>query len=206
MALATDAGSRVVCVTATRGERGTPDPREWPPERLAATRTAELARCLEILGVTEHRWMGYRDGECAAAEEADAIAQLCEVVEEVRPDTVLTFGPDGITGHPDHQAVSAWAAAAFAKAAPRGARLLHAAVAAQWEQRWSALHERFDVYLPGYPVTVPEAALAIDLTLDEALAERKVRALMAQETQTSAIVAAVGIETYTAWVSREAFR
>ena len=36
MAMARDAGSRVVCVTATRGELGTPDPQAWPPERLAA--------------------------------------------------------------------------------------------------------------------------------------------------------------------------
>src|SRR6185369_15253236 len=51
MALARDNGQRVVCVTATRGERGTPDPVAWPPERLAEERTRELARCLSILGV-----------------------------------------------------------------------------------------------------------------------------------------------------------
>ena len=68
MALARDHGSRVVCVTATRGELGTPDPETWPPERLAAERTGELARCLAILGVTEHHWLGYRDGECAAVD------------------------------------------------------------------------------------------------------------------------------------------
>jgi LmbE family N-acetylglucosaminyl deacetylase len=43
MAMARDHGSRVVCVTATRGELGTPDPVSWPPHRLAATRTVELA-------------------------------------------------------------------------------------------------------------------------------------------------------------------
>lgn len=205
MALASDAGARVVCVTATRGELGTPDPVRWPPERLAEARTAELARCLEILGVTEHRWMGYRDGGCAAVEEAEAVVQLCEVVEEVRPDTVLTFGPDGITGHPDHRAVSAWATAAFRKAAQPRARLLHSAVSERWARQWSALHERFDVYLPGYPVTVADDALAVDLTLDRELVARKVRALLAQETQTGPIVEALGIDTYTAWVGNEAF-
>jgi LmbE family N-acetylglucosaminyl deacetylase len=205
MALASDAGARVACVTATRGELGTPDPERWPPERLATARTAELARCLEILGVTEHHWLGYRDGECAAADAAGAVDALCEVIDGVRPDTVLTFGPDGITGHPDHQAVSAWTTAAFTKAAPPGARLLHAAVAERWERRWSQLHERFSVYLPGYPVTVPEDALAINLVMDGALAGRKVQALLAQETQTGPIVAAMGIDAYTAWVSDEAF-
>ncbi len=120
------------------------------------------------------------------------------MIDEIRPDTVLTFGPDGVTGHPDHRAVSAWATAAFARAAPSGSRLLHSAVTDRWEQRWGALHERFDVYLPGYPVTTPEAALAVDLALDPELAARKVRALLAQRTQTAGIVDAMGIETYTA--------
>src|SRR5688572_31517072 len=68
MALARDNGQRVACVTATRGERGTPDPVAWPPDRLATERTRELAWSLEILGVHEHHWLGYRDGECAGAD------------------------------------------------------------------------------------------------------------------------------------------
>ena len=68
MAMARDNGQRVVCVTATRGELGTPDPVAWPPDRLAAERTREMARCLAVLGVREHHWLGYRDGECAAAD------------------------------------------------------------------------------------------------------------------------------------------
>jgi len=74
MALARDNGQRVVCVTATRGERGTPDPVAWPPERLAEERTRELARCLSILGVEEHHWLGYRDGGCAGADHDPAVA------------------------------------------------------------------------------------------------------------------------------------
>jgi LmbE family N-acetylglucosaminyl deacetylase len=205
MALARDAGSRVVCVTATRGELGTPDPREWPPDRLAAERTVELARCLEILGVTEHVWLGYRDGDCPAVDASDAVARLCEVIERVQPDTVLTFGPDGVTGHPDHRTVSAWAAAAFDRAAPPGARLLHSAYADRRTTRWAALDESLGVFGPGYPVTVPEDRLAVDLVLDPDTAARKVRALAAQATQTTGIIEAIGVDRYTAWVGDESF-
>src|SRR5918998_1048475 len=38
MAMARDNGSRVVCVTATRGELGTPDPAAWPPRRPVCRR------------------------------------------------------------------------------------------------------------------------------------------------------------------------
>jgi LmbE family N-acetylglucosaminyl deacetylase len=205
MALARDNGSRVVCVTATRGELGTPDPVAWPPERLAAERTVEMARCLDILGVTEHHWLAYRDGGCAAVPPAPAVARLCEVIEEVEPDTVLTFGPDGITGHSDHQTVGEWAATAFDRVAPRGARLLQAAIPDRRVIRWSAVNERLGVFDPGYPVPVPVGRLAVDLVLDPATVARKVRALAAQATQTTGLMGAMGLDTYTAWVSEEAF-
>ena len=205
MAMARDNGSRVVCVTATRGELGTPDPVAWPPRRLASARTGELARCLEVLGVTEHHWLGYRDGACATVRTSDAVARLCTVIERVAPDTVLTFGPDGFTGHPDHQAVSAWVAAAFDRAAPSGARLLHAAIAERRARRWRALNESLGVFLPGYPITAPAHRLAVDLVLDPDAASRKVRALAAQTTQTAALIASLGVDRYTAWVGDESF-
>ena len=205
MALASDLGSRVVCVTATRGEGGTPDPVAWPPERLAAERAAELARCLEILGVAEHHWLAYRDGECATVPTAEPTAQLADVIEQVRPDTVLTFGPDGITGHPDHEAVSAWATAAFARAAAPGARLLYAAVPEPRALRWKELNHDLGVYLPGYPVIAPSERLAVDLALDPDTASRKVRALTAQATQTAELIARLGVDRYTAWVGDESY-
>ena len=55
MARAVRNGSRVVCVTATRGEGGSMDEEKWPPEKIGEVRTKELERSLEILGVKEHR-------------------------------------------------------------------------------------------------------------------------------------------------------
>ncbi|WP_214368294.1 PIG-L deacetylase family protein [Pseudonocardia sp. H11422] len=205
MALARDNGQRVVCVTATRGELGTPGPVAWPPHRLAAERTHELARSLDILGVHEHHWLAYRDGECPEASTSDAVAHLCEVIDRVRPDTVLTFGPDGLTAHPDHQTVSAWTGAAFDQAAPPGARLLHSTLAERRAPRWSALTESLGIYPPGYPILTPADQLAVDLVLDPDVAARKVRALAAQATQTEGLIAALGVDCYTAWVGDESF-
>jgi LmbE family N-acetylglucosaminyl deacetylase len=205
MALARNAGLRVVCVTATRGELGTPDPATWPPHRLAMVRTGELARSLKILGVDEHHWLGYRDGNCLRVSVPDAVGQLCALIAKVRPDTVLTFGPDGQTGHSDHRAISAWATQAFDRAAPRGSRLLYSAVTDEWARRWSALSERFGVFAPGYPVTTPTGRLAVYLRLDADTTARKVRALRAQDTQTAGLVAAMGLDTYAAWVAEEYF-
>lgn len=104
MARAARAGDRVVCVTATRGELGSPDEARWPSgSALAEVRTAEMEAALEILGVHEHQWLDYPDGGCADVDQEEAVRRVAEIIEQVRPDTVLTFGPDGMTGHPDHQ-------------------------------------------------------------------------------------------------------
>jgi len=205
MAMARDNGQRVVCMTATRGELGTPDPVAWPPDRLAAERTREMARCLAVLGVHEHHWLDYRDGECAAAEPDGAVERLCAVIDDVRPDTVLTFGPDGITGHPDHCTVSAWTGVAFDRAAPPGARLLHAAVPAPRAERWDELNASLGVHLPGYPVVTPPERLVVDVVLGPEVADRKVRALAAQTTQTAGLIGMLGVDRYTAWVGEESY-
>jgi LmbE family N-acetylglucosaminyl deacetylase len=127
------------------------------------------------------------------------------VIEEVRPDTVVTFGPDGNTGHPDHRTVSAWATAAFDRAAAPGARLLHTVVTERWARRWKAVNERLGVFADGYPVVDLDGPLAVDLVLDADQLTRKVRALRAQATQTDGPVAALGENTYAAWVADEAF-
>ncbi len=205
MAMASDAGARVACVTATRGELGTPDPVSWPPDRLAAEREAELARSLSILGVTEHEWLGYPDGGCATVPPGEALTRLCDVMDRVRPDTVVTFGPDGHTGHPDHQTVSAWVRAAFSRAAPAGARLLQAAVTQRWARSWHALHQELDVFQDGYPSTVDDDLIAVDLMLDEPILDRKVRALAAQASQTTGLIERIGGQRYRRWVGQESF-
>jgi LmbE family N-acetylglucosaminyl deacetylase len=201
MAMARAAGSRVVCVTATSGERGTADPQV---DSLAAVRILELARSLEILGVVEHHALGLPDGGCADLDPAGPVARLAAILDEVAPDTVLTFGPDGITGHPDHRTVSAWTGAAVARTTPH-TRLLHAAVPAGHARRWAWLHERFGVYEEGYPVVCPVDRVALHLRLDDAVAARKVAALRAQASQTDGLVAALGVPAYTEWVREECF-
>ena len=70
------AGHRVAVVTATRGELGTDDPDAWPPDRLAATRERELAASLAAVDVTEHHWLGYRDGALSQVPARQAIRQI----------------------------------------------------------------------------------------------------------------------------------
>ena len=188
----TDAGQRVVCVTATRGEAGGTDP------DLADIRTAELDTALAMLGVREHHWLDYPDGGCASVDEEAAAVRLRAIVDKIRPDTVITFGPDGYTGHPDHQAVSRWVDLAVTP----DVRLLHAVSV---EHRVDpGLDEDYGVFELGRPRVCADDELAVLLHLDGALLDRKIAALLAQESQTAGLVAAVGLPRFRAWVATEA--
>jgi LmbE family N-acetylglucosaminyl deacetylase len=204
MAAAADAGSRVVCVTATRGELGAADPHQWPAPRLAAVRERELAGSLAALGVSEHHWLGIEDGTCATASPIGPVAALSRLIRAVAADTVVTFGPDGLTGHSDHRAVSRWTTQAWAVSGARG-RLLHVAATADFATRFRAVHERFNVFEPGFPVVTPPSDALVRLRLEGELLDRKVVALRAHASQTGELIAGMGEELFREWVAEESF-
>ncbi len=202
MAMAIDAGSRVVCVTATRGELGVTDPVRWPPEQLSAIREAEMAECLAILGVREHRWLDYADGGCAAVDLGEGSGRIADVLREVRPDTVLTFPPDGQTGHPDHIAVHHWADAAVRET---GIGTLHVVANTQsWLEEFLTQMAELNI-LMGAPPVPWSWPLSIDLALPPEIVERKDRALAAQISQTEWLREAMGLEAYQRVFSTERF-
>lgn len=189
-ALLTDAGHRVACITATRGEGGGD----------GDVRTVELEEALELLGVGEHYWLDYPDGGCADVDVLEAVSRIRSLVDEVQPDTVLTFGPDGFTGHPDHQTVSAWTDGALEG---YDARLIHAVSRERVMDQ--GLDEEFGVFELGRPRVCADDELALLLELTGTTLDRKVAALLRQESQTGALVEAVGLERFRTWVSSEAF-
>ncbi len=174
MALARDAGARVVCVTATRGERGTDDPQTWPPDRLAPVREKELERSMGILGVEEHRWLDHCDGELAEVPDEVGVAQLEEIIAEVRPDTVVTFGPDGMTGHSDHITVGRWATIA-ARRGEDGTRVLHAAADSGVMTDLEHHFQTFPIYDDDGPPTVSRDHAALVLELPSRSSSRRSR-------------------------------
>ncbi|MGH2539378.1 MAG: PIG-L deacetylase family protein [Actinomycetota bacterium] len=206
MAVGAAAGDRVVDVTATRGEGGSMDEGRWPPERMAEVRTAEMRRSLDILGVQEHRFLeGLVDVDMQTSLDASGAAQVLEVVREVQPDTMLTFGPDGMTGHEAHKDVSRWAAEAFAEAAKPGARLFTATVTARWAEIWLPRLEPFDIFLPGTPTIVPPDELAIEYALPDDVLDLKFRAIQAHESQVEGLVEVFG-DHMRDWMAAEYFR
>jgi LmbE family N-acetylglucosaminyl deacetylase len=119
LAASTARGVQVRLVCATRGEEG--DIRQSgvaTRETLGQVRYEELRRSCAILGLQAPLMLGYRDsgwGDSPAQYHPNAFVQappwrvVQRLVEEIRrfqPHIVLTFEPDGISGHKDHKAMS----------------------------------------------------------------------------------------------------
>ncbi|MFM2076425.1 MAG: hypothetical protein RJA49_315 [Actinomycetota bacterium] len=196
-------GDRVVVVTATPGEHGTDDPVTWPPERLAELRRRELRASLAALGVDELRMLGHEDGHCASHDATDEIAWH---IEDVQPDLIITFGPDGVTGHPDHRAVSRWTTDARAEVRP-GATLWYPTFAPDFHRRWGHLNEQVGLWADqAEPPCTPTSEIEHSLTLPDHLLDLKIAALRAHDSQTRPLVDLVGEANYREWWRTESFR
>ena len=115
-------GVETYLVTATRGERGryfSPD-RKSEPAEVGRMREAELRAAAAVLGVREVVILGYPDGAVDQIDAATAIAAIVLHIRRIRPHVVVTFGPDGAYGHPDHIAISQFTTAAVVCAADAG--------------------------------------------------------------------------------------
>lgn len=205
MASAIREGRRVVCVTATRGEGGSMDEEKWPPASMGEVRTRELRECLGVLGVDEHHFLDYIDGTCHKVDDEEGTGRIRAFVDDVQPDSVLTFGPDGMTGHPDHKAVSRWTTAAFDQAANDSARLYYSTQTPGWASRFVPVLNRFDVFGPGTPPITPIEELAIHFVLSGDLLDQKVAAIYKQISQVEHMIEAFGEEFFTEGMAEESF-
>ena len=119
-------GVEVYLLTATRGDSGRyrglrPGDNQHPgPSTLANIREAELRAAARALGVREVSLLDYLDQHLDRANPRDAVAAIAAHLRRVQPDVVVTFGPDGAYGHPDHIAVSQFTTAAIVAAANPG--------------------------------------------------------------------------------------
>ena len=106
-------GARVVLVSATRGEAGLAGVSAAETARI---REAELRAAARTLGAARVEFLDYVDGHLSQADPQEVVNRLTGLLEEEQPNAVITFGPEGISGHPDHVAVHQLVTQAFERA------------------------------------------------------------------------------------------
>jgi N-acetyl-1-D-myo-inositol-2-amino-2-deoxy-alpha-D-glucopyranoside deacetylase len=117
-------GAHVTLVTCTLGEEGeihVPELAQLAAaeaDQLGGYRIVELERACAALGVTDHRFLGgagrYRDSGMMGlptndhprafwqADLDEAAGMLFKIMQEVRPQVMITYDDHGFYGHPDH--------------------------------------------------------------------------------------------------------
>jgi len=114
LALLAGRGVEVNLITATRGEAGScGDPPMCKAEQLAEVRERELQCACSALGILPPVFLDYLDGDLAEVDEEEAITRITATAREIRPQVLLTWPADGLSGHADHIAVSRWTSQAF---------------------------------------------------------------------------------------------
>jgi LmbE family N-acetylglucosaminyl deacetylase len=106
-------GVHITLICATRGEAGIPG---MTPNAAADVREHELQNATKMLGIHDVWHMGYPDGGLSKIEPEAVISRLADAMRLLRPQVVITFGPDGISAHPDHIAIHHLTTAAFDRA------------------------------------------------------------------------------------------
>lgn len=121
LALLAAQGVRVQVLAATRGEGGScGDPPLCARDTLGALREEELRCACRALGIEPPRFLDYRDEALAAADEGEAVDRVLAVMRALEPEAVITWPRHGLSGHPDHAAVSRWATLAYGRAVTEG--------------------------------------------------------------------------------------
>ncbi len=131
IAQAATTGAYVVLVCATRGRfdarlvekapapggrnRHYSRPVVW--RNLDTVREDEMRRSVTLLGVRVLRMLDYAEEDLANVDFDELVSRIVEPIRMHRPEVILTFGPDGVSGDADHVVVGRAAAAAFDLAA-----------------------------------------------------------------------------------------
>jgi LmbE family N-acetylglucosaminyl deacetylase len=171
-------GVEVYVATATRGEQGMLGTHGQVVTHadLPRVRAMELCTVLQMYGARPPIFLGYRDQEVIHANADELIAKIASVMAAITPDVVITFGPMGLSGHPDHVAVHRATVAAFHRYRHRTTappRLYYKALL-------PAAMQALGLTLTGPEV---EPTVLIDIAAQKAL---KVRALRTYTTQEDA--------------------
>ncbi len=100
-------GHDVYLIVVTSGQVGDSNTDIPRGDQLGAAREKEARCSCKALGIHEPYLLRFMDGSISNWETIPKIRErVREIIEEVKPEVVITFGPDGLTGHPDHRTVS----------------------------------------------------------------------------------------------------
>jgi LmbE family N-acetylglucosaminyl deacetylase len=162
-------------VHATSGEAGMISERSLAtPENLGDVREEEDRRSWIALGrePDRHEFLRYPDGGLGGVPFGELVERIAVILRDERPDVVITFGPEGITGHIDHVTVGRATTEAFDRCRAAGddgfRRLLYSSISDSLLGRFNEAlvargQEPIDSTKPFQPRAVPDETIGVEV-------------------------------------------
>ncbi len=190
---ADEPGFRFALVHVTSGESGMiSDPSLATPANLGAVREDEDRRSWVALGRVpdRHEFLRYPDGGVADAPFDELVERIAAILREERPDVVITFGPEGVTGHADHITAGRATTEAFRRCRVGSdglARLLYSSIPNSMIERFNEElvatgKEPIDPTQPFQPRGVPDETIGVNVDCSSVV-DRKRAAIREHRTQ-----------------------
>jgi LmbE family N-acetylglucosaminyl deacetylase len=191
-------GLRFALVHVTSGEGGMiSDPSLAAPENLGEVREEEDRRSWIALGRVpdRHEFLRYPDGGVQDMPFDELVERIAAILLDERPDVVVTFGPEGVTGHADHITVGRATTEAFHRCRAANVdgfrRLLYSSLPDSMLERFNTHlvargQEPIDSTKPFQPRGVPDETIGIEVDCS-GVVDRKRAAIMEHRTQANDI-------------------
>lgn len=94
----------IICVT--NGDAGKNSTSSTDERELGEIRRGELECSAQTLGVKQVYFLGYKDGTLSNSIYHEIAGKIKDILDDLKPETLFTYEPRGISGHIDHIAVS----------------------------------------------------------------------------------------------------
>lgn len=160
-------GAKIYLLCATKGESG----------QNAGRRDKELKAAAKVLGIKKVEFLGFKDGRIGNNDLQKLEKIITKKIEELKPEILLTYDLNGISGHLDHIAVASATSQAFKKS-PWVKYLYHFAILKEFTD---LMEKEFD-----YFIFRPEGKKReeIDLVVDVApVWDQKLKAMYQHQSQ-----------------------
>lgn len=96
--------NNVYLLCATKGDAGQNSTNS--KDKLSDIRSKELLNSAKVLGIKKVFFLGFKDGTLNNNNYHELASEIKKHLLKLRPSIVLTFEPQGVTGHIDHITVS----------------------------------------------------------------------------------------------------
>jgi len=167
----------VYILCATKGEAGeNRHPTDKSP--LRTIREKELLESAKILGVKKVFFLGFTDGTLNNNIYHEVAGKIQTILEDIKPNLVITSEPLGVSGHLDHIAISMITTYVFFHL-PFVKTLLYHCVTAEWIKKMTEIYGEYFIYRPpGYKMSEIDKIIDVSSVWDT-----KIRAIKAHVSQ-----------------------